>query len=52
MFGMSPERQHSTASDRDCAHRTGRFEAGVPDLLDRGWENGGTVYIDYDDREP
>ncbi|HSF61542.1 MAG TPA: hypothetical protein VLA69_07590 [Gaiellaceae bacterium] len=32
--------------------RTGRFEAGVPALLDRAWANGGTVYIDYDDREP
>jgi hypothetical protein len=32
--------------------RTGRFEAGIPDLLDRAWANGGTVYIDYDDREP
>jgi hypothetical protein len=36
----------------DGPHRTGRFEAGVPHLLDRAWENGGTVYIDYDDREP
>jgi hypothetical protein len=32
--------------------RTGRFEAGVQGLLERGWENGGTVYIDYDDLEP
>ena len=32
--------------------RTGRFAAGVPRLLDRGWADGGTVYIDYDDREP
>lgn len=32
--------------------RTGRFEAGVPALLDQAWANGGTVYIDYDDREP
>jgi hypothetical protein len=32
--------------------RTGRFEADVPGLLERGWEDGGTVYVDYDDREP
>lgn len=32
--------------------RTGRFEAGVPGLLDAGWTNGGTVYVDYDDLEP
>lgn len=32
--------------------RTGRFEAGVPGLLERGWEDGGTVYVDYDDLEP
>jgi hypothetical protein len=32
--------------------RTGRFEAAVPSLLDQAWANGGTVYIDYDDREP
>ncbi len=32
--------------------RTGRFEAAVPGLLDQAWANGGTVYIDYDDREP
>jgi hypothetical protein len=36
----------------DGPRRTGRFEAGIPDLLDRAWANGGTVYIDYDDREP
>jgi hypothetical protein len=32
--------------------RTGRFEADVPGLLERGWQDGGTVYVDYDDREP
>jgi hypothetical protein len=32
--------------------RTGRFEADIPRLLERAWANGGTVYIDYDDREP
>jgi hypothetical protein len=32
--------------------RTGRFEAGIPVLLDRAWANGGTVYVDYDDLEP
>ena len=32
--------------------RTGRFEAGVPGLLDQAWANGGTAYIDYDDLEP
>ena len=32
--------------------RGGRFEAGVPALLDRAWANGGTVYVDYDDLEP
>ncbi|HEU0248494.1 MAG TPA: hypothetical protein VFR38_15565, partial [Gaiellaceae bacterium] len=32
--------------------RTGRFEAAVSGLLDQAWANGGTVYIDYDDREP
>lgn len=32
--------------------RTGRFEAGVPALLAVGWENGGSVYVDYDDLEP
>lgn len=32
--------------------RTGRFEAGIPQLLDQAWANGGTVYIDFDDREP
>jgi hypothetical protein len=33
-------------------HRTGRFEAAVPLLLERAWERGGSVYIDYDDLEP
>ena len=32
--------------------RTGRFEAGIPELLHVAWANGGSVYIDYDDREP
>jgi hypothetical protein len=32
--------------------RTGRFEAGVPALLARAWADEGSVYIDYDDREP
>jgi hypothetical protein len=32
--------------------RSGRFEAGIPQLLEQAWANGGTVYIDYDDREP
>lgn len=32
--------------------RTGRFEAGIPALLERAWMDGGTVYIDYDDLEP
>ena len=32
--------------------RASRFEAEVPALLDRGWEGGGTVYVDYDDLEP
>jgi hypothetical protein len=32
--------------------RTGRFEAEIPVLLDRGWASGGTVYVDYDDLEP
>jgi hypothetical protein len=32
--------------------RTGRFEAGVPLLLERAWANDGTVYVDYDDLEP
>jgi hypothetical protein len=32
--------------------RTGRFEAGIPGLLDRAWANGGTVYVDYDDLQP
>jgi hypothetical protein len=37
---------------RDGPGRTGRFEAGVPGLLDRAWGGGGTVYVDYDDLEP
>jgi hypothetical protein len=32
--------------------RTGRFEAGIPVLLQRAWRDGGTVYVDYDDLEP
>lgn len=32
--------------------RTRRFEAGIPGLLAQVWANGGTAYIDYDDREP
>jgi hypothetical protein len=32
--------------------RGGRFEADIPRLLERAWTNGGSVYIDYDDREP
>jgi hypothetical protein len=32
--------------------RTGRFEAGIPSMLDHAWANGGTVYVDYDDHEP
>lgn len=32
--------------------RTGRFEAGIPALLATAWADGGTAYIDYDDREP
>jgi len=36
----------------DGPQRTGRFEAGIPALLDRAWANGGTAYIDYDDLEP
>lgn len=32
--------------------RTGRFEAGIPGLLDQAWAKGGTAYIDYDDLEP
>ena len=32
--------------------RTGRFEADLPRLLGRPWDNEGTVYLDYDDREP
>jgi hypothetical protein len=36
----------------DGPRRTGRFEAGIPALLDTGWSDGGTVYVDYDDLEP
>jgi hypothetical protein len=36
----------------DGPMRTGRFEAGIPSLLDQAWANGGTVYVDYDDHEP
>jgi 4-amino-4-deoxy-L-arabinose transferase-like glycosyltransferase len=32
--------------------RTGRFEAAIPSLLGRAWANDGTMYVDYDDREP
>ncbi|MDH4176438.1 MAG: hypothetical protein OEV72_02580, partial [Thermoleophilia bacterium] len=32
--------------------RTIPFEAGIPQVLDRAWAGGGTVYIDYDDRAP
>jgi hypothetical protein len=32
--------------------RTGRFEAEIPGLLQTGWTDGGTVYVDYDDLEP
>ncbi len=32
--------------------RTGRFEAGVPDLLSVAWASDGTAYVDYDDLEP
>jgi hypothetical protein len=37
---------------RDGPLRTGRFETGVPGLLDEAWANGGTAYVDYDDLEP
>ena len=37
---------------KEGPRRTGRFEAAVPGLLDQAWANGGTVYIDHDDREP
>ena len=37
---------------RDGPLRTGRFEAGVPALLEQAWKDGGTVYVDYDDLEP
>jgi hypothetical protein len=36
----------------DGPRRTGRFEAGIPGLLEQAWANGGTVYVDYDDHEP
>jgi len=36
----------------DGPRRTGRFEAGIPPLLEQAWANGGTVYVDYDDHEP
>jgi hypothetical protein len=36
----------------DGPRRTGRFEAGIPSLLEQAWANGGTVYVDYDDHEP
>jgi hypothetical protein len=32
--------------------RTGRFEAGIPDLLRVAWANDGIAYVDYDDLEP
>jgi hypothetical protein len=32
--------------------RTGRFEAGIPALLEQAWADGGTVYVDHDDLEP
>ena len=32
--------------------RTGRFEAGIPDLLTLAWASDGTAYVDYDDLEP
>jgi hypothetical protein len=32
--------------------RSARFEADIPRLLDPVWTKGGTVYVDYDDREP
>jgi hypothetical protein len=32
--------------------RTIPFEAGIPMMLNRVWADGGTVYIDYDDRAP
>ena len=41
---------HAYASDGPL--RTGRFEAGVPGLLDQAWANGGTAYVDFDDHEP
>jgi dolichyl-phosphate-mannose-protein mannosyltransferase len=40
------------AFSTDGPLRTGRFEAGVPGLLAVAWADGGTVYVDYDDREP
>ncbi len=36
----------------DGPRRTGRFEAGIPGLLEQAWADGGTVYVDYDDLEP
>jgi 4-amino-4-deoxy-L-arabinose transferase-like glycosyltransferase len=35
----------------DGPDRTGRFEAGIPDLLALAWADGATVYVDYDDLE-
>jgi hypothetical protein len=32
--------------------RTGRFEAGIPDLLTVAWAGDGSTYVDYDDLEP
>jgi hypothetical protein len=32
--------------------RTGRFEAGIPDLLSVAWRDDGIAYVDYDDLEP
>ena len=32
--------------------RTGRFEAGIPDLLTVAWASEGIAYVDYDDLEP
>ena len=37
---------------REGPLRTGRFEAGLPTLLDQAWRDGGAVYVDYDDLEP
>jgi hypothetical protein len=41
-----------SAYKSDGPLRIGRFEAGVPALLERAWRDGGTVYVDYDDLEP